>query len=60
MSRRSAPLKISLALDITEIMSVIESLPEGHILLPYLAGKRDTLMAGHRIQQRVRKHNEAY
>lgn len=43
------PLKISLLLDLQGLMAVIESLPEGHSLMPYLVQKRDALMSAHRI-----------
>lgn len=57
---RSGPLKISLALNLQEIMNVIESLPEGHPLLPYLTGKRDTLLAVYRLKPASKPVHEVW
>lgn len=57
---RSGPLKISLALNLQEIMNVIESLPEGHPLLPYLTGKRDTLLAVYRLKPVSKRVHEIW
>lgn len=44
--------KISVALNLQEIMSVIESLPAGHDLLPTLLGKADILLAVYKMRRR--------
>lgn len=46
-------LKISLVLDLQGLMDVIESLPEGHSLLPYLTDKRNLLIASERVRAKA-------
>lgn len=44
--------KISVALNLTEIIDVIESLPEEHNLLPMLRDKADILLAVYKLRRR--------
>ena len=55
-----SPLKISLSLDLQEIMDVLESLPEGHPLLPILTEKRDLLIVSQRIRDKAIKTHHTH
>lgn len=44
--------KISVALNLTEIIDVIESLPEEHNLLPMLRDKTDILLVVYKLRRR--------
>lgn len=44
--------KISLAMDLRDLLCVIESLPEGHDLLPYLKEKANTLFAVYKLKHK--------
>lgn len=56
MTRRDQ--KISIALNLREIISVIESLPEGSDLLPTLRNKAEILLALYKLKHRERKAGE--
>lgn len=47
--------RISLHMNLREIMDVIESLPEGHPLIPMLNQKRETLFAIYKLKFRKNK-----
>ena len=49
----SEEFKISLTLTLRNLVDVIESLPEGHSLLPELMNKRNLLIASERIRAKA-------